>query len=144
MADCRLTDRGQVQSVRAVVTARPRRLLTACLRFILADTKQLHERIEELSSRIRELEDALKAAHASPTPHPLLRDELLRLKAPLQTALEINDSTKWAGSSGESSSHDNPTDMLGTLTVDETTGTSSYHGATAVSDVSEPFGDILA
>ncbi|KAH7101016.1 fungal-specific transcription factor domain-containing protein [Auriculariales sp. MPI-PUGE-AT-0066] len=105
-------------------------------RFILADTKQLHERIEELSNRIRELEDALKAAHASPTPHPLLRDELLRLKAPLQTSLEINDPSKWNGA-GDDGGRDPPTsDMLGTLTVDESTGASSYHGATAASDVS--------
>ncbi|KZV82711.1 hypothetical protein EXIGLDRAFT_843477 [Exidia glandulosa HHB12029] len=108
-------------------------------RFILADTKQLHERIEELSNRIRELEDALKASHAgngSSSPHPLLRDELLHLKAPLQTSLELNDASKWAapgGGSGGAQEPDAGDKVLGTLTIEPTSGTSSFFGRSSSS-----------
>ncbi|KAF8972626.1 fungal-specific transcription factor domain-containing protein [Flammula alnicola] len=55
-------------------------------RFVLASTQELHEKISELANRVRELEDALRASHQhlSPEPHPLLSDELLKIKAPLQ------------------------------------------------------------
>jgi hypothetical protein len=55
-------------------------------RFVLASTQELHEKITELCSRVRDLEDALRTSHSknSTEPHPLLTDELLRIKAPLQ------------------------------------------------------------
>jgi hypothetical protein len=54
--------------------------------FVLASTQELHEKISELSTRVRELEDALRSSHAqlSPEQHPLLTEDLLRIKAPLQ------------------------------------------------------------
>jgi hypothetical protein len=54
--------------------------------FVLASTQELHEKIAELATRVRQLEDGLRASHAqlSPEPHPLLSEELLRIKAPLQ------------------------------------------------------------
>ncbi|EJD41354.1 hypothetical protein AURDEDRAFT_138647 [Auricularia subglabra TFB-10046 SS5] len=102
-------------------------------RFILADTKQLHERIEELSNRIRELEKALEAAHASPSPHPLLSEELLRLKAPLQTSLELNDPTRWASSTPAPTPEDQNDKLLGTLTIDPS-GASTFFGPAAGSE----------
>ncbi|KAK7061133.1 hypothetical protein VNI00_000869 [Paramarasmius palmivorus] len=47
---------------------------------------ELHEKIHELASRVRELEDALRVDHAQLTgeQHPLLSEELLKIKAPLQ------------------------------------------------------------
>ncbi|KAF5387497.1 hypothetical protein D9757_006516 [Collybiopsis confluens] len=53
-------------------------------RLVLANTEQLHERIEQLCSRIRELESALRGAQAqiSDEEHPLLRSDLLGLKSP--------------------------------------------------------------
>ncbi|KAJ3781385.1 fungal-specific transcription factor domain-containing protein [Lentinula aff. detonsa] len=55
-------------------------------RFVLASTQELHEKIHELSSRVRELEDGLRSDHSQLTndPHPLLSEELLKVKAPLQ------------------------------------------------------------
>ncbi|PPQ65877.1 hypothetical protein CVT24_011208 [Panaeolus cyanescens] len=55
-------------------------------RFVLATTQELHEKISELATRVRELEDALRESHAhiSTDNHPLLSDELLKIKAPLQ------------------------------------------------------------
>uniref|UniRef100_A0A8H7XP52 Xylanolytic transcriptional activator regulatory domain-containing protein n=1 Tax=Psilocybe cubensis TaxID=181762 RepID=A0A8H7XP52_PSICU len=55
-------------------------------RFILANTEQLHSKIQEMSDRIRSLEDGLQALHSerSPEPdqpHPLLLPELLGIKS---------------------------------------------------------------
>lgn len=46
----------------------------------------MHEKISELSVRVRSLEDALSVAHKaiSNDRHPLLSDELLRVKNPLE------------------------------------------------------------
>jgi hypothetical protein len=51
---------------------------------VLANTQQLHERIEDLCSRIRELESALGNVQSkvSNEQHPLLRNDLLQLKSP--------------------------------------------------------------
>jgi hypothetical protein len=53
-----------------------------CSRFILANTEQLHDKIVELSERVRQLEDALGdlQSKVSDASHPLLAPELLRLK----------------------------------------------------------------
>jgi len=61
-------------------------LLSTHLSFVLANTEILHEKINDLSSRVRFLEDALADAHAcySDQPHPLLSDELLQIKRPLE------------------------------------------------------------
>lgn len=51
---------------------------------VLANTEELHERIEALCSRIRELEDALSSLQAtiSEETHPLLRTDVLHLGKP--------------------------------------------------------------
>ncbi|KAL0582042.1 hypothetical protein V5O48_000100 [Marasmius crinis-equi] len=51
-------------------------------RYVLADTSQLHAKINEMGQRIRQLEDALAISHSSSSnePHPLLRDELMSIK----------------------------------------------------------------
>ena len=61
-------------------------LYTSCHRFVLANTETLHEKIEQLSHRVRSLEDALTVAHKaiSSERHPLLSDELMRIKNPLE------------------------------------------------------------
>ncbi|KAJ7147142.1 hypothetical protein C8R43DRAFT_1012117 [Mycena crocata] len=46
-------------------------------RFILANTEQLHQKISELSDRVRQLEDGLEGVQAE---HPLLAPELRRIK----------------------------------------------------------------
>lgn len=51
---------------------------------MLANTEQLHEKITDLSHRVRSLEDALAVAHNSEERHPLLSDELLQIKNPLE------------------------------------------------------------
>ncbi|KAJ2931854.1 hypothetical protein H1R20_g5236, partial [Candolleomyces eurysporus] len=51
-------------------------------RFILANTEQLHEKIAQLSERVRQLEDGLQTVQSrvSNQPHPLLAPELLKIK----------------------------------------------------------------
>ncbi|KZP26815.1 hypothetical protein FIBSPDRAFT_731829 [Athelia psychrophila] len=51
-------------------------------RFIFTDTEHLHEKISQMSQRIRYLEEALAMFQSgvSTQPHPLLRDELLLIK----------------------------------------------------------------
>ena len=46
----------------------------------------MHEKISELCNRVRELEDGLRASHSqlSSEPHPLLSEEQLKIKMPLQ------------------------------------------------------------
>ena len=53
-----------------------------CYRFILANTEQLHDKIVELSERVRQLEDALGDVQSkvSVASHPLLAPELLKVK----------------------------------------------------------------
>lgn len=53
---------------------------------MLANTESLHEKIAELSHRVRSLEDALSVAHSAihNDRHPLLSDELLKVKNPLE------------------------------------------------------------
>ncbi|OCH93710.1 hypothetical protein OBBRIDRAFT_790061 [Obba rivulosa] len=55
-------------------------------RFVLANTEELHDKITQLASRVRQLEDALQNAHGqlSNDPHPLLSEDLLQIKRPLE------------------------------------------------------------
>lgn len=51
------------------------------IRFILSNTEELHEEIQMLRGRVKDLETALAQlqAHVSTDPHPLLRDSLVLL-----------------------------------------------------------------
>ena len=94
-------------------------------RFVLADTDKLHRKLAEMSKRIRQLEDALQIEHAgrSNSPHPLLSEDLLMIKAGLDApsgqevratapeeedvrqalgvlTLSDNNAVRWLGASG--------------------------------------------
>ena len=62
---------------------------------MLANTDKLHNKLLDMSKRIRQLEDALNIAHSSKAsnvlPHPLLREELLSVKVNLDYSLENDD-----------------------------------------------------
>ncbi|KAJ7132086.1 fungal-specific transcription factor domain-containing protein [Mycena epipterygia] len=55
-------------------------------RFVLANTEVLHDKIGELATRVRQLEDGLAQSHSlhSHQPHPLLAPDLLNIKRPLE------------------------------------------------------------
>lgn len=61
------------------------------IRFVLANTEALHEKINILANRVRHLEDALAQSHSitSGQRHPLLAEDLLQIKRPLER--ERND-----------------------------------------------------
>lgn len=107
-------------------------------RFVLATTQELHEKITELCSRVRDLEDALRASHSqnSTKPHPLLTDELLRVKAPLQReSPPINPTTI---NQQEEENNPDVIDSFGTLAINRS-GHTNYYGQFANSWVSRQF-----
>ena len=106
-------------------------------RFVLASTQELHEKISELATRVRELEDALRSSHSHLTSeqHPLLTEELLKIKAPLQRDISH---TKTQNSVVIKEEETNPdiVDSFGTLSI-SLTGRAKYFGQTANSWVSK-------
>jgi hypothetical protein len=106
------------------------RLYHHCLnfthRFVLASTQELHEKITELCSRARDLEDALKSAHArnSNESHPLLSDELLKIKAPLQRDAPLRNPTMMHQQ--EEENNPDVIDNFGTLAINGAGNTSYY------------------
>ncbi|KAH9935858.1 uncharacterized protein BXZ73DRAFT_45387 [Epithele typhae] len=95
-------------------------------RFVLASTQDLHEKINQLANRVRELEDALRASHTlhSTDSHPLLSEELLRIKAPIQRENLI--STGIQNGSPEEPGAD-VVDSFGSLSISDT-GRTNYFG----------------
>ena len=106
-------------------------------RFVLASTQELHEKISELATRVRELEDALRSSHSHLTSeqHPLLTEELLKIKAPLQRDISH---TKTPSSVIIKEEETNPdiVDSFGSLSI-SLTGRAKYFGQTANSWVSK-------
>ncbi|KAJ4464687.1 fungal-specific transcription factor domain-containing protein [Lentinula lateritia] len=99
-------------------------------RFVLASTQELHEKIHELSNRVRELEDGLRSDHIQLTnePHPLLSEELLKIKAPLQreppAARSLNGAIK------DEESNPDVVDAFGSLSI-SLSGKAKFFGQTA-------------
>ncbi|KAJ3827826.1 fungal-specific transcription factor domain-containing protein [Lentinula raphanica] len=96
-------------------------------RFVLANTEDLHDKISQLATRVRQLEDALAHSHriSSSQPHPLLSDELLQIKRPLERERTDGTPTK------EKKPDTNDTiDAMGSLSISER-GRSTFFGQTA-------------
>ncbi|KAJ8076443.1 hypothetical protein PM082_000866 [Marasmius tenuissimus] len=92
------------------------------------DTAALYRKIEEMGQRIGQLEDALsllQASLSSSEPHPLLRDEYLRIKF-LPSSLEDTTDEK----EGVPAEEPDLADLYGTLTL-EKGGRTRYLGRTA-------------
>ncbi|OCH91033.1 hypothetical protein OBBRIDRAFT_792742 [Obba rivulosa] len=99
-------------------------------RFVLASTQELHEKIAQLSARVRELEDALRTSHANQASetHPLLADELLMIKAPIQRHLANGQVIN--GQNGTTTPEEQGAEILdsfGSLQISET-GRTNYFG----------------
>ncbi|KII88009.1 hypothetical protein PLICRDRAFT_162945 [Plicaturopsis crispa FD-325 SS-3] len=79
-------------------------------RLILADTEELHERIERLCYRIRLLEDALAAIQSSVSDeqHPLLQEDLLQLKNPSNIQSDIRSPSQSSTSMSDTQSPRSP------------------------------------
>ncbi|KAF9078127.1 fungal-specific transcription factor domain-containing protein [Rhodocollybia butyracea] len=96
-------------------------------RFVLANTEDLHDKISQLATRVRQLEDALAHSHSmsSPQPHPLLSDDLLQIKRPLERermdAVQIKEKKLDANDT---------IDAMGSLSISDG-GRSTFFGQTA-------------
>jgi len=103
---------------------------------VLASTQELHEKITELCSRIRDLEDGLRTAHTlnSSEPHPLLSEELLRVKAPLQREAPLRNPT--IVHQQEEENNPDVIDSFGTLAINGM-GHTNYYSQFANSWVSK-------
>ncbi|KII94752.1 hypothetical protein PLICRDRAFT_96595 [Plicaturopsis crispa FD-325 SS-3] len=102
---------------------------TSIVRFVLADTEQLHHKIADMGQRIRQLEDALAIFQAgvSNDAHPLLRDELLTVKF----GPDIREVLAQEPAPHATDVHDT-IDAFGTLTIAGVGGdTGAYFGHTA-------------
>ncbi|KAF7309613.1 Fungal-trans domain-containing protein [Mycena indigotica] len=99
-------------------------------RFVLASTQELHEKIGELANRVRELEDALRVSHShiSNDGHPLLTEELLRIKAPLQR--EVPALRNIPHSAQDEEHNPDVVDAFGSLSI-SMSGGAKYFGTTA-------------
>lgn len=97
----------------------------------------MHEKISELATRVRELEDALRSSHAhmSSEHHPLLTDELLRIKAPLQREAPALRNANPVGVKEEDEHNPDVVDAFGTLSI-SLSGRAKYFGQIANSWVS--------
>ncbi|KAI0065627.1 hypothetical protein BV25DRAFT_1714330 [Artomyces pyxidatus] len=95
-------------------------------RFILANTEVLHDKIGSLSSRVRQLEDALAEANSyhSNERHPLLTDELLQIKRPLEREARNEMPALPEAEAAET------IDAVGSLSISDT-GRTSFFGQTA-------------
>ncbi|KAG6841089.1 hypothetical protein C0991_001997 [Blastosporella zonata] len=100
-------------------------------RFVLASTQELHEKISELATRVRQLEDALRTSHShlSIEQHPLLTEDLLRIKAPLQREPALNRNST-APTVKEEEQNADVVDAFGTLSI-SISGRTKYFGTTA-------------
>jgi hypothetical protein len=99
----------------------------------LADTEQLHAKIADMSSRIRQLEDALAIMQSgvSEERHPLLSDELLKIKfcaESLPRTRRMQDEEK------DDERMQQFVDAVGSLTLNES-GEGPYFGRSAGPEV---------
>ncbi|KAJ6485924.1 fungal-specific transcription factor domain-containing protein [Mycena sanguinolenta] len=101
-------------------------------RFVLASTQELHEKIAELANRVRELEDALRSSHQhlSNEQHPLLSEELLRIKAPLQREVPSFRNQTQGLAIKEEEHNPDVVDAFGSLSI-TLSGSAKYFGTTA-------------
>ena len=103
---------------------------------MLASTQELHEKISVLCNRVRELEDALRHSNSlvSPDRHPLLTDDLLQIKAPLQREPPGHRNVP-RGNVKEEEQNGEIVDAFGSLSINASGGT-KYFGSIANSWVS--------
>lgn len=104
-------------------------------RFILSNTKELHEEIDSLRKRVRELETALSElqSQVTPEPHPLLQQSLKLVSeklAPVDSAVKVEPEDE------------SLIDTFGTLTL-EANGQTVWYGPHAGSEFFIPRGDPL-
>ena len=118
-------------------------------RFVLADTEKLHQKISEMSDRIRQLEDALAIFQSSVSsePHPLLSRDLMKIKSSIELHAAIEEESKAQnggiirskvdGETSRAGEEEGETviDAFGTLAIRDD-GAATFYGRSAGSEVS--------
>ncbi|KAJ8597723.1 hypothetical protein M405DRAFT_836258 [Rhizopogon salebrosus TDB-379] len=104
-------------------------------RFVLADTETLHQKIAQMSDRIRQLEDGLAILQSSATPgeqHALLQRDLLDIKSIIDLHAAVDEET-----AGKSKQEVDPEsqyiEALGTLAIRDD-GAATFYGPSAGSE----------
>lgn len=102
-------------------------------RFVLADTEKLHQKIAQMSDRIRQLEDALSILQTSPgEQHPLLHRDLLDIKSIIDLHAAVDEET--VGRSKHEVDDDSQyIESFGTLAIRDD-GAATFYGPSAGSE----------
>jgi hypothetical protein len=102
--------------------------------FVLADTDRLHNKITEMSARIRQLDDALSVSHSltSNDTHPLLQRDLLQIKS----IIDLHSAIEQANQNEETTERDDSRvlDTFGTLALRDD-GAPTFYGRSAGHEV---------
>jgi hypothetical protein len=111
-------------------------LNSSVISFVLADTEKLHQKIADMSDRIRQLEDALAILQSTLTlePHPLLHRDLLKIKSSIELHSAVDADSK-APKEQEDSEDTQYIDSFGTLAIRDD-GAATFYGRSAGSEVS--------
>jgi hypothetical protein len=110
-------------------------LNSSVISFVLADTEKLHQKIADMSDRIRQLEDALAILQSTLTrePHPLLHRDLLTIKSSIELHSAVDAGAK--ALKEEESEDTHYIDSFGTLAIRDD-GAATFYGRSAGSEVS--------
>uniref|UniRef100_A0A0W0F0V7 Zn(2)-C6 fungal-type domain-containing protein n=1 Tax=Moniliophthora roreri TaxID=221103 RepID=A0A0W0F0V7_MONRR len=102
-------------------------------RFVLADTEKLHEKIAQMSDRIRLLEDALTILHSATgatDPHPLLDRDALKIKSIIELHAAVSQGQAEKLQQEEDTEDSQYIDAFGTLAIRDD-GAATFYGRSA-------------
>ncbi|KAG1778723.1 fungal-specific transcription factor domain-containing protein [Suillus placidus] len=104
-------------------------------RFVLADTEKLHQKIAQMSDRIRQLEDALSILQTSPgEQHPLLHRDLLDIKSIMDLHAAVDEEMAGISKSKHEVDADSQyIESFGTLAIRDD-GAATFYGPSAGSE----------
>ncbi|KAG1902682.1 uncharacterized protein F5891DRAFT_1127608 [Suillus fuscotomentosus] len=104
-------------------------------RLVLANTEELHSKIEVMSARMRELEETLRQMHSkvSDLPHPLLSDTDTVISNDSPESSSSSDFPEQQPQASNKADADSVIDAFGTLTIG-TRGETIFMGGTARSE----------
>lgn len=107
---------------------------------MLADTEKLHDKINAMSDRIRQLEDALSLLQStvSREAHPLLRNDLLQIKSIIELHGAFDGEpgkAKLEKQEEEVDAESQYIDAFGTMAIRDD-GATTFYGRSAGSEVS--------
>jgi hypothetical protein len=99
---------------------------------VLASTDKLHQKISDMSERIRQLEDALAISHSTndPEPHPLLSPELTKIKSSIELHSASTTTSPEILQEEDEDEDSEYVDAFGTLAIRDD-GAATFYGRSA-------------